>query len=354
MSQAITTELRRWILDQVAAGHSPDAVLQAMATAGWQEDVALSALEDTLAGHLAEHGVAVAADLSAEPLPLASDSSTPAGPVAEAAQPATGLPSAAQRWAQRVSRSSAGDLPSAAGGAAGPAAVQGAASASRQPHPQKPMPSPNLRGSPSVLDLGDRQVSVVVAMAQPRVVVFSGFLSDEECDSLVAAARTRMARSLTVETETGGEAVNADRTSSGMFFRRAESELVARIETRIARLLHWPLENGEGLQVLHYAPGAEYKPHHDYFDPSQPGTASILKRGGQRVGTLVMYLNDPERGGGTTFPDVGLEVMPHRGHAVFFAYDSPHPSSQTLHGGAPVLAGEKWVATKWLREAEFV
>ena len=26
---------------------------------------------------------------------------------------------------------------------------------------------------------------------------------------------------------------------------------------------------------LHYKPGAEYKPHYDYFDPVHPGSASI-------------------------------------------------------------------------------
>ena len=60
------------------------------------------------------------------------------------------------------------------------------------------------------------------------------------------------------------------------------------------------MERGEGIQILHYLPGAEYKPHYDYFDPAQPGTASILRRGGQRVATLVMYLSEPARGGGTT------------------------------------------------------
>jgi prolyl 4-hydroxylase len=216
------------------------------------------------------------------------------------------------------------------------------------------MPGPDLSGSPACIDVGDRKVKVLLSMARPRVVVFGGFLSDDECDALIAAARPRMARSLTVEEKTGGEAVNADRTSQGMFFRRAESEVVARIETRIARLLHWPLENGEGVQVLNYQAGAQYKPHYDYFDPAAPGTPTILQRGGQRVGTLVMYLNDPVQGGGTTFPDVGMEVAPQRGNAVFFSYNRPHPDTQTLHGGAPVLRGEKWVATKWLREREFV
>ena len=61
----------------------------------------------------------------------------------------------------------------------------------------------------------------------------------------------------------------------------------------------------------------------------------------------------PEGGGATTFPDVGLEVAPVRGNAVFFSYERAHASTKTLHGGAPVTAGEKWVATKWLREGVF-
>jgi prolyl 4-hydroxylase len=79
----------------------------------------------------------------------------------------------------------------------------------------------------------------------------------------------------------------------------------------------------------------------------------VLKRGGQRRATLLMYLNTPERGGATIFPDLRLQVAPTKGCAVFFSYDRPHESTGTLHGGAPVLQGEKWVATKWLREGVF-
>ena len=190
-------------------------------------------------------------------------------------------------------------------------------------------------------------------MKHPRVVVFGDLLSDDECAALVATAARRLTRSLTVETKTGGETLNVDRTSDGMFFERGENELISRIEQRIAKVLRWPVEFGEGLQVLRYGPGAEYKPHYDYFDPSEPGTPSILQRGGQRVATLVMYLQEPEQGGATTFPDVGLEVAPKRGTGVFFSYERPDPGTRTLHGGAPVLAGQKWVATKWLREREF-
>lgn len=280
--QTITPQLRQWIVEQAQAGHAPQAVLQSMREAGWDEDVAIQALETTLEAHLAQHAEAL------------------------------------------------GRLP-----------------------PAVPVPEPLPDESVLHLDAGDRQVAVVATLTRPRVVVLGNLLSDDECDALIQAARPRLSRSLTVETRTGGEEINDDRTSRGMFFALAENELVARIEARIARLVHWPVENGEGLQVLHYPPGAEYKPHYDYFDPAEPGTPTILQRGGQRVATVVMYLNEPEQGGGTVFPDVPLMVAPRRGHAVFFSYERPHPSTRTLHGGAPVLAGEKWIATKWLREREF-
>jgi prolyl 4-hydroxylase len=215
------------------------------------------------------------------------------------------------------------------------------------------VPDLQLGESPLYVDAGDRKVHVLNSMVNPRIVVIGNLLSDEECDALIALAKPRMARSLTVATKTGGEEVNADRTSRGMFFQRGEHDVVRRLESRLARLLDWPEENGEGLQILHYQPGAEYKPHYDYFDPVEPGTPTILKRGGQRVATIVMYLSEPEKGGGTTFPDVNFEVAPKRGNGVFFSYDRPHPVTRTLHGGAPVLAGEKWIATKWLRERRF-
>ncbi len=215
------------------------------------------------------------------------------------------------------------------------------------------VPDPLFGQSRSTLSGGDREVNVLVALREPRVVVFGGLLSAAECDELIALARQRLMRSETVETTSGGSEIHGARTSDGMFFDRAEHPLCARIEARIATLLDWPVENGEGLQVLRYRPGAEYKPHYDYFDPQQPGTASLLQRGGQRVASLVCYLNTPNAGGATVFPDVGLDVAPVQGNAVFFSYTRPHPSTRTLHGGAPVVDGEKWVATKWLRERRF-
>jgi prolyl 4-hydroxylase len=220
--------------------------------------------------------------------------------------------------------------------------------------PAEALPEPDLADGRSVLVAEGHSVKVSVSVKHPRVVVFEGLLTPEECVALVEQARPRLSRSETVDNAKGGSEVNAARTSDGMFFARGETALIARIEARIAALLRWPADHGEGIQILRYRPGAEYLPHFDYFDPVHPGSLPVLERGGQRVGTLVIYLVAPARGGGTTFPDIGLEVAPVPGNAVFFSYDRPHPSTGTLHGGAPVLEGEKWVATKWLRQHVFV
>ena len=219
--------------------------------------------------------------------------------------------------------------------------------------PRVPVPDPASSVSPWTVSTSDRQVKVLASMQLPRVVVFGSLLSDEECDSLVELARAKVTRSPTFDNWSGGNEVTEGRTSEGMCFTRGENDLVKRIETRIAELVRWPVERGEGMQVLRYGPGAEYRPHHDYFDPTVPGAASLLQRGGGRVATLVMYLKTSQKGGSTTFPDVGFEVAPIKGNAVFFSYDCPHPMTRTLHGGAPVIEGEKWIATKWLRESVF-
>ena len=207
----------------------------------------------------------------------------------------------------------------------------------------------------NTVSTSDRTVEILLTLASPRIVLFGNLLSSEECEQMIDASRRRLQRSTVVNAATGAYDVHADRTSHGTHFERGENPLVARIERRIGELTGCPVENGEPLQVLHYLPGAEYKPHYDYFDAAQPGNDRVLATGGQRIATVVMYLNDVEAGGATVFPSLGLDVLPRRGSAVYFAYTgaSGETDPRTLHGGSPVLAGEKWIATKWLRQRRY-
>lgn len=219
--------------------------------------------------------------------------------------------------------------------------------------PASPMPWPQLNDHPCDIDAGDRRVQVLLSLQHPQLVLFGNLLSDAECEQLIADAQPAMARSRTVAQQPDSAEITPDRTSFGMFYTRGQTPVVARLEARIAKLLNWPTEHGEGLQILNYHPGAEYKPHYDYFNPSEPHSAAHLARGGQRVGTLLIYLNDVPNGGCTYFPESQLRIHPRKGHAVFFAYPTPEAHTLTLHAGDPVIQGEKWLATKWLREREF-
>jgi prolyl 4-hydroxylase len=197
---------------------------------------------------------------------------------------------------------------------------------------------------------------MLFVIESPRVVLFGNLLSDEECDWLVRLSRDKLERSSVVNANTGAYDIHPHRTSSGTYFKRGENELLQRIERRISELVDCPLEQGEPIQVLHYEPGGEYKPHYDYFDPAHPGNQEVLAQGGQRFATLIMYLSDVARGGSTVFPEIGLDVLPRKGHAVYFAYcdDAGALDVRTLHGGSPVASGEKWIATKWFRQQAYV
>lgn len=195
-----------------------------------------------------------------------------------------------------------------------------------------------------------RRMLVSSCVETPLVRVVESVLDDAECEQLIEQARPRLDRSRTV-TETGTNEINNARTSSGMFFQLGETELICTIEQRIADMLQVPVGHGEGLQILHYQPGQQYEPHYDWFDPSQAGYQKLTKVGGERIATFIMYLNTPEGGGGTHFPRAGVTVCARKGSAVYFAYERDDKSS--LHAGLPVTAGEKWIATKWLRERPY-
>jgi prolyl 4-hydroxylase len=159
-----------------------------------------------------------------------------------------------------------------------------------------------------------------------------------------------------VDPQTGKDIVSGDRSSSGMFFRLQENALVARLDRRISELMNLPIENGEGIQILHYPAGAQSAPHFDFLVPSNPANRESLSRSGQRVSTLVTYLNDVERGGETVFPQAGWTISAQRGSAVYFEYCNSldQLDHASLHAGNPVERGEKWVATKWMRQRRFV
>ncbi|XP_070051378.1 probable prolyl 4-hydroxylase 10 isoform X2 [Nicotiana tomentosiformis] len=214
---------------------------------------------------------------------------------------------------------------------------------------------------------GDQWVEVI--SLEPRAYIYHNFLSKEECEYLISLAKPHMQKSTVVDSATGKSKDSRVRTSSGTFLARGRDKVIRNIEKRIADFTFIPVEHGEGLQVLHYEVGQKYEPHYDYFLDE-----FNTKNGGQRIATVLMYLSDVEEGGETVFPAAkgnysavpwwnelsecgkgGLSVKPKRGDALLFWSMKPDatldPSS--LHGGCPVIKGNKWSSTKWIRVHEY-
>lgn len=146
-----------------------------------------------------------------------------------------------------------------------------------------------------------------------------------------------------------------------------QDPIVEGIEDKIAAWTFLPKENGEDIQVLRYKHGEKYEPHYDYFTDNVNTV-----RGGHRYATVLLYLTDVPEGGETVFPlaeepndakdatlsecaQKGIAVRPRKGDALLFFNLNPDGTtdSVSLHGGCPVIKGEKWSATKWIRVASF-
>lgn len=187
----------------------------------------------------------------------------------------------------------------------------------------------------------DREINIIAKLDEPLVVILGNVLSEDECDELIRLSKDRIQRSKIGKTSE----IDELRTSSSMFFQEGESDFVARIEKRVSLIMNIPFEHGEGLQILNYKIGQEYKAHFDFFSSKDRIVSN------PRISTLVMYLSDVEHGGETFFPKLNFSISPQKGMAVYFEYfyDDHALNELTLHGGAPVLTGDKWVATKWMR-----
>ncbi|XP_054797205.1 probable prolyl 4-hydroxylase 6 isoform X2 [Prosopis cineraria] len=203
---------------------------------------------------------------------------------------------------------------------------------------------------------------------RPRAFIYKKFLSEEECDHLINLAKDKLEKSMVADNESGKSIMSEVRTSSGMFLNKAQDEIVAGIEARIATWTFLPIENGESIQILHYENGQKYEPHFDYFHDK-----ANQQLGGHRIATVLMYLSNVEKGGETIFPNAearlsqikddswsecakkGYAVKPDKGDALLFF--SLHLDATTdpssLHGSCPVIEGEKWSATKWIHVRDF-
>ncbi|GMH40574.1 hypothetical protein BSKO_08478 [Bryopsis sp. KO-2023] len=204
----------------------------------------------------------------------------------------------------------------------------------------------------------------------PRVLVFPNFINDERADYIVSIAKKKMHPSgVALRRGETAESVGNVRTSSGTFLTGYDDPqgVLTWLENKIAQVTMIPAEHGEAFNVLRYDLNQRYDAHYDVFDPESYGPQSSM-----RIATVLTYLSEVEEGGETVLPlegvngvyrvlekdfsykdcEHGLRYKPRKGDALLFYSIAPNGTfdRHSLHGGCPVTSGEKWVATKWIRD----
>ncbi|XP_057449596.1 probable prolyl 4-hydroxylase 9 [Lotus japonicus] len=217
-------------------------------------------------------------------------------------------------------------------------------------------------------ETGDNFITTIpfqVLSWNPHALYFPNFATAEQCESIIETAKEGLKPStLVLRVGETDESTTGIRTSSGVFISAFEDKtgVLDVIEEKIARATKIPRTHGEAFNVLRYKVGQKYSSHYDALHPDIYGPQKS-----QRMASFLLYLSDVPEGGETMFPFenglnmdgsyyyekcIGLKVKPRKGDGLLFYSLFPNGTidPMSLHGSCPVIKGEKWVATKWIRD----
>ena len=179
---------------------------------------------------------------------------------------------------------------------------------------------------------------------------YTSFISDADCEYIIKTATPLFSESQLVSG--GTENVRKSETA----WLPKDDHIVEKIIRKTCELTNIPFEHAEKLQVVKYQPGGFYNAHYDASCDDKKECVEFEKNGGQRIVTLIIYLNDDYEGGHTDFPNLNKQYKLKKGSALrFYSLEKNgnqcHPLS--LHSGTPVQSGEKYIANVWLREKPY-
>lgn len=181
--------------------------------------------------------------------------------------------------------------------------------------------------------------------ADPLILAVPAIATAAECQWLIAAAGPRLQAA-----EVYQHGADPGRTNRFAPFSFAHQDVISEVfRTRIALALGAPQQCLEVSQVLHYEVGQEFVLHCDFLNPQALGEE--IARNGQRIVTVLVYLNEDFEGGATSFPRLGLEHRGATGDALMFRNvdRSGQPDPRTQHAGRAPTSGQKWVFSQWVR-----
>jgi prolyl 4-hydroxylase len=194
--------------------------------------------------------------------------------------------------------------------------------------------------------------SVTTQRHDPPLLTASRILPAALCEYLIGIAAPLLQRA-EVNDALGQAQVHEMRTNSHARFGITNTDVIGVLAARrVSQIIGEPFENQEDTMILRYLPGEAYDDHYDFVDPRVPQFQRELEIQGQRIATVLIYLNEDYLGGETEFPELGWRYRGSQGDALAWRNVTAAglPDTRTLHAGRPPASGEKWLLSKWIRD----
>lgn len=194
----------------------------------------------------------------------------------------------------------------------------------------------------------------IIVNKDPLIGYVDNLIDDDTCEYIINKASPKLTESKVCNND--GNKKSSIRTSYNTWLTYNKDDLVSVYGKKISELVGIPLSHAESMCVIHYDIGQKYSQHCDSFNLDEPRGQRVCRNGHQRIFTVLSYLNTPEAGGETRFPNLKVTVKAKKGRVVFFSnvgndINYPHPNS--LHESKPVITGEKYAATMWFHAAPY-
>jgi len=188
----------------------------------------------------------------------------------------------------------------------------------------------------------------------PMLKVIDGFITEAECKHLIELAQPKLAAAEVSGAK--GKQRSEGRNNSMCWIDHTASSQVYGLIQRLAALVKLPIQHAEALQVVHYSNGEYYAPHYDAYDISTELGQSYVTGAGNRLVSVIGYLNTITDGGTTNFPKLQLQIGAVAGRITVFDNCLPGTNQvnpDSLHEGARVGKAEKWAFNLWFREKAY-
>ncbi|XP_043465898.1 prolyl 4-hydroxylase subunit alpha-2-like [Leptopilina heterotoma] len=183
----------------------------------------------------------------------------------------------------------------------------------------------------------------------PFIVIYHNVLSDAEIEMLQEEAYPALDSSRVISYKQGIHSSKMRVSENAWLFDDIDPKIKS-VNERAGHMTNLNIGTSEPLQIAYYKPGGYFNEHHDFFEDED--YQILNSSSGNRIGTLMFYLNNVQEGGRTIFTDLNVSLTPKKGNAVFWYNISPNGYLDyfTMHAGCRVVSGVKWVANKWFNE----